>query len=168
MVIENLEPDTMYTFFIRARDEAGTGRAGQRGQPENIAAASRTRRFRRRTPTRQRPSTSPRAHSACASRTKWSAWTRSAERCGIRHRPRRRVSAEMSSLWDRGTRTIHLRAAQNETVGFMYLVHTESRGLPEAHVQRAGFPGPQDGQFPASNYSSTKPGTRNPHPRGPD
>lgn len=141
MVVENLEPDTTYTFFIRARDEAG--------QPGPISEVSLTTSSLAAYPKVLAPDSyeaTPIGIAAGAldlrvmdemvgmdpiSGTLWD-----------QPQAAKKGSPEMSSLWDRNTRTIRLRAAQNETVGFMFSFTEKGGGFPSLVFKTQDFQGP--------------------------
>ena len=142
MIIENLDPDTTYSFFIRARDEAGQvgpinevslttpppaaypeGQApnAYESTPIEVAAGALGLRM-----TDELIKTDP---------VRGTPWDQQAGRKG---------PAETSSLWDRNTRTLRLRAAQNETLGFVFSFTRKKDEFPALEFRIQDFKGPKN------------------------
>jgi hypothetical protein len=138
MIIEGLEPDTTYTFFIRARDEAG-----QVGPVSEVSLKTAPLVAYPKAPAPDSYDAKPIdvASGALSMRvtdemigmdpisgTLWDPQT---------------APSEMSTLWDRNTRTIRLRAAQNETVGFMFSFAQKGEDFPALTFKVQDFQGPK-------------------------
>lgn len=141
MIVEGLEPDTTYTFFIRARDEAG--------QPGPVSEVSLTTAPLVAYPKAPAPDSYESTSIDVASGAlglrvtdelvgmdpiSGALWGQTSED---------RKSAEASSLWDRNTRTIRLRAAQNETVGFVLSFTQKAEEFPSLSFNVQDFQGPK-------------------------
>ena len=142
MVIANLEPDTMYTFFIRARDEAG-----QAGPVSEVSLKTSPLVAYPKTP-------SPDSYEATAIDVATGALGMRVTDEMIGMDPisgalwdlpqgTEKDLAAVSSLWDRNTRTIRLRAAQNETVGFMFSFTQKVEDFPTLTFNVQDFQGPK-------------------------
>ena len=142
MVIENLEPDTRYTFFIRARDEAG-----QAGPVSEVSLKTSPRIAYPKVPAPDSYEATPIDIVANMFSLRVTDETVGMDPISgalwDQPSPRQKGLAEMSSLWDHGACTIHLRAAQNETVGFIMAFTQKAADFPKLTLNVQDFQGPK-------------------------
>jgi hypothetical protein len=142
MIIENLEPDTQYTFFIRARDEAG-----QAGPVSEVSLKTPPRVAYPEVPAPDSYESAPIDIAVNAPSLRVMDETVGVDPISGALKdspsPGQKVPAEMSSLWDSGARTIHLRAAQNETIGFCIALMQKSGDFPKFTFNVQDFQGPK-------------------------
>lgn len=134
MIVEGLEPDADYVFFVRAVDESG-----QAGPVSEVAV---------RTPPRFRPPAtlappSYKAETPIDVAANEVSLRITDELAGI-HPVSGTVSdaagskpaadETVSYTWDRNSRTLHLKAAQNETVGFLVGLQRKGAAMPKLKV----------------------------------
>lgn len=133
VIIEDLEPDATYAFFVRSVDEAA--------QPSSIAET-----------TLKIPPLSERAETTAPPSYEAGpidltpgvlGFFAADETAGIdpltgavaeEAGSGPRAAPGSSRLWDRSTRTLHLRAAQNETVGFLLALQRKGAELPTVRI----------------------------------
>lgn len=147
-IIEGLEPDTMYTFFVRAIDEVGQAGVAASATLKTPSAISM--------PTVEQPQAHP---ADSIDIVNGSLTLRVVEETAVVDpvsgdvrlgRERKGRTEDLSSfVWDRSSRTLRLRAARNETVGTLLVL------------------GPRQQTFPVIDFS-TKPFERAGKPMGGD
>ena len=142
MIIENLEPDTMYTFFIRARDEAGKA-----GPVSKVSLKTPPPVAYPKIPMSDSYEAAPIDIVANVFSLRVTDEMVDADpisgALGDPPSPWQKGPVERSSLWDRDARTIHLRAAQNETVGFIMAFTRKAADFPKLTFNVQDFQGPK-------------------------
>ncbi|MFH0953212.1 MAG: hypothetical protein V1873_02665, partial [Verrucomicrobiota bacterium] len=143
VIIEDLEPDTTYSFFVSAMDEAGQASASSeitlKTPPPLHLPESQA-------PTTLESGTIDVAAGALG-------FFVVDEAAGIdplsgavtdRPQPAQLTAPTESYLWDRTTRTLHLRAAQNETVGFLIGLQRKGAEFPPLKISLEPFQNPKN------------------------
>ena len=142
MIVEDLEPNTDYTFFIRAKDETG-----QSGPISEIKLVTPSLIAYPEAPTPDSYSAQPIDVAAGAVSLQIMDELVGIDPLNgaISDGPQnaRPEPVDHSSFWDRSTRTIHLRAAQNETVGFTFSLIQKDSVFPSLTFHVQDFQGPQ-------------------------
>ncbi|MBP7829359.1 MAG: fibronectin type III domain-containing protein [Kiritimatiellae bacterium] len=138
MVIEGLKPDTVYTFFLGALDEAGTA-----GPVTQIVARTAPALA---LPTVDKPppfeaGSIEIAGGAAALRILSEFDGLDPGSGAVLDGPPEHAGARPAQtlLWDRGSRTIHLQAAAGETVGFQAMLSRLKEKFPPLSVRSAPF-----------------------------
>ena len=128
-IIEGLEPDTLYTFFVRAVDEVG--------QPGTFASVDIKTPQPIQMPATERPTAYPdeaidilagALTLRVAEETELVDPVTGEGRAGGGRKTRRTDAG--SFLWDRSSRTLRLRAARNETIGALLVLGIKQGALP--------------------------------------
>jgi len=129
VIIEGLEPDTIYAFFIRAVDESG--QAGPSTEV-TIRTPSALPLPTTRTPDYFQADSIDIAARSLGLRVIDELAGVDPVSAKISGEPRTRNT--QSVIWDRDTRALRLRAAQNETLGFFLILDRKGTGFPSLRI----------------------------------